>query len=157
MAITLWIFHQPMACHLARWPKAESYGGSNLERLVDRSTHDGKGHTLKELATNVRRAGHVCVCAHTNMHMLILIDCILFVFPGCKFSSKLANRQYVGGNFITRITSAVWQKPNSIKEWPYFTLAKSKPVTTIQLHQPLLTRNSVDIWAKMLTCQILYL
>lgn len=83
-----------------------TYSSSNLERLVDLSTHDGKGHTLKELATNVRfecDAWDVCACTHTNIHVLVLTDSILFIFPGCKFRSMLANRQYPG-NFINRIT-----------------------------------------------------
>lgn len=46
-----------MACHLAPMTQEQGAGAcssSNLERLVDLSTHEGKGHTLKELATNVK-------------------------------------------------------------------------------------------------------
>lgn len=62
------------------------------------------------------RAGRVRVCARANVRVRVLIDCILFTFPGCKFRSMLANRQHPGGNFITRITNAISPKPNSTSQ-----------------------------------------
>lgn len=96
------------------------------------------------------------------MSILVLFDCIalaLFIFPGCKFGSTLANRRGPGSDFIGRISNATSPKTNISSDLPFLYLAKRNPVTNKQFNLPLLTRHSVDIWAvtEILSIQILAL
>lgn len=81
-----------------------------LERLVHLSTQDGKGHTLKELTTNVR--------LENGARTLTRLCRFLFIFPHCKFWSRRAIRQNPCSNIIIRLTSAIRPEPNSIDWWP---------------------------------------
>lgn len=73
-----------------------------LERLVHLSTQDGKGHTLKELTTNVR--------LESGARTLTRLCRFLFIFPHCKFWSRRAIRQNPCSNIIIRLTSAIRAK-----------------------------------------------
>lgn len=81
-----------------------------LERLVHLSTQDGKGHSLKELTTNVR--------LENGARTLTRLCRFLFIFPHCKFWSRRAIRQNPCSNIIIRLTSAIRPEPNSIDWWP---------------------------------------
>lgn len=98
VAITLWIFHQPTACHLTRWPKS-----GDLHQLKPGKTsgpiksHE-KGQVPSELSANVRIPSNlwdVYVCAHWHA-----CACANILRP--IYFSRLKNQDYFGKQIATK-------------------------------------------------------